>query len=70
MNCPMSVEQEGDAGSLAHRNRMQLGRLFGMTALDPAETLCESLGITLDKKRNKTGSSSFTYAMSQSARRE
>jgi len=47
---------------------MQLGRLSGMTALDPAEIICESLGITLDKKRNKTGSSSFTYAMSQPAR--
>ena len=47
---------------------MQLGRLSGMTALDPAEIICESLGITLDKKRNKTGSSSFTYAMLQPAR--
>jgi len=27
-----------------------LGRLSGMTALDPAEILCESLGITLENK--------------------
>jgi hypothetical protein len=47
---------------------MQLGRLSGMTALDPAEILCESLGITLDKKRNKTRSYYFTYAISQPAR--
>jgi glycerol-3-phosphate dehydrogenase subunit C len=30
--------------------RMQLSGLSGMPALDPAEILCESLGITLDKK--------------------
>jgi glycerol-3-phosphate dehydrogenase subunit C len=31
--------------------RMQLGGLSGMTALDPAEILCESLGITGKKSR-------------------